>query len=69
MNKPYHIDIVLMPIVEVHIEELLIIEGLATESAGPEGRSVLHLGRLLRTEDVALCVERTLQRNLHLVLL
>lgn len=60
------VNLVLVSLVEVRVEVSFLVEGLAAEGAGPLRGAVLQLGGVLRREDVACRVERTLQRQLYL---
>lgn len=57
---PYIVEVVLVAVVQVAVQVSLVVEGLATQPAGPLGRHV-DLGCLLLSEDVPGGMQRALQ--------
>lgn len=53
---------------KVPVQVLFLVEALAAEAARPLAGPVLRFGRLLRPEDVARRMERTVDGDFHLVL-
>lgn len=58
-----------MSVIEVGIQVFLRVEGFAAQAAGPLRWSVLMFRLLLGSKNVPTFVERTLQRQFHLMFL
>lgn len=65
----HRINVALVSVIEVDVQMLLGVEGLAAQAAGPLRRPVLVLRFLLRPEDIPALVERAFQRQFYLILL
>lgn len=68
-EKIYRVNVTLVSVIEVGIQVFLRVKGFATQAAGPLRRSVLMFRLLLRSKNIPTFVERTLQRQFHLMFL
>lgn len=58
-----------MTIIKMQVEELLLVKAFTAEAARPLRRPILHFSTLLRCKQVAAGMERTLNRQLNMILL
>lgn len=68
-KKIYRVNVTLVSVIEMGIQVFFCIERLAAQAASPLRRPVLMFRPLLGPKNVSTFVERTLQRQLYLMLL